>query len=134
MKQAYISCPLDENIVKVHEVGAKLNVMGYSSWWHERGEQYGTNKLMLSDMFVLISSGNQFDFTKEGMTSGCKKELELAADLHKKLYLAYWKKGYGLHIYSINMTALERGRVMGQSKAYLQPYQTLQIINGYAIY
>jgi len=128
----YISCPLTEDVGKLSQVSRKLTELGYGSWWYERGTTYDDTKLRISDIFVLIAKANSFEMSLDHMSAGCRKELALAKSLGKPLYLAYWKGGKNLQIYSINLNKLETGSVQGISKVYLR--LKAQIINNYEIF
>lgn len=130
--QVYVSCPLGVPMDKIKEVGCKLNTMGYHPWWYERGTTYMDSMVKVSEMFVLMSEHNKFDYILNDMTAGCRKELELAMSLKKQLYMAYWKNGKTLNIYPINPAYLLHGRVLGQSGSYLQVAS--KVINNYDIY
>ena len=132
--KAYISCPLGESIIKVQQVAGRLISLGYEPTYFIRGTSYEDKDVRDCNLFVLISSGGEFDFNRSAMTLGCGKELDLAHSLNKKLYIAYWKATKSLNIYPINISRLEEGRVLGMSKSYLQPIPKQLIINNYPIY
>jgi hypothetical protein len=130
---AYISCPIPVSYVLLTKVADKLHNLGYSPLWWLRGMEYKDNKLRDSQIFVLMSVGNKFDYPLDHMTAGCRKELLLAKSLGKSLYLAYWKNNKDLNIYPINMNLLDcSDRVIGMSRTYLQPAS--QVINSYQIF
>lgn len=118
--KAYISCPLSENWSKVLTVQKHLVDLGYEVTKFHRGEVYEDTMLKESDIFVLISQNNQFDFFQKNMSAGCKKELDIAADMQKPLYLAYWKADTTLKIYHLSEGQLMSGRVIGLSGRYIQ--------------
>lgn len=129
--KAYISCPLGEDWNKVLHVQKHLVDLGYEVTKYQRGDCYNDFDLREADIFVLISSDNLFEFFQKDMTAGCKKELDVAADMQKPLYLAQWKGGMDLNIYSISEYELMKGKVKGFNK-YLQPVS--QITNLFPIY
>lgn len=130
--KAYISCPLGESWGKVIAVEKHLINLGYEVTKFVRGDCYQDIDLREADVFVLISENNQFDFFQKDMTAGCKKELNIAADMKKPLYLAQWKGGMDLIIYPISEYELMKGRIIGSGGNYLQPIS--QIINTFPIY
>jgi len=130
--KAYISCPLGVAWTCVEDTKKKLVKLGYEVTYFTRGDCYQDFDLREADIFVLIPENNQFDFFQKNMTAGCKKELDVAADMQKPLYLAYYKGDKTLNIYPISDRQLMDGRVMGLTKNYIQPVS--QITNLFPIY
>ena len=130
--KAYISCPLGVAWTCVEDTKKKLVKLGYEVTYFTRGDCYQDFDLREADIFVLIPENNQFDFFQKNMTAGCKKELDVAADMQKPLYLAYYKGDKTLNIYPISDRQLMDGRVIGLSGRYIQPVS--QITNLFPIY
>jgi hypothetical protein len=103
----------------------------YDCEWWIRGTPYTDTALRDADIFVLIPRSYVFDFTMDYMTTGCKKELQLAYELGKPLYMAYRKKSGQLNIYPISLDSLKVGRVRALSGKYLRKNE---VINNYEIY
>ena len=133
MKKAYISCPLNEGLYKIREVAVKLHELGYKAEAYIRGTIYSDQKLRDADIFVLIPSGNLAGCPHNEMTEGCRKELMLARNLNKKLYMAIEYPDSVFKIRKIDLDLLREGNVSA-THFLLQPIQGSVIINDYEIY
>lgn len=107
MKTAYISCPmtipqykLDEVIKVVAESGA------YPKWWPKGSsyeEGYYTGLIQHCDAFIVMLPDMVWHRPFHKMTSGSRKELQIAVDAKKPIYLAY-KRNEKSNVYAADVT------------------------------
>ena len=104
IEQVYISFPISESL---HIRDQIVNLITYDndkevSYWLQ-SHRYSDSDLRAADKVVIYLTGNKFKLQRHKISSGCRKELELAVSLGKQVYLAY-QSSLGLRIYATNIT------------------------------
>lgn len=112
----YISCPLTTPYYKSEEVIEKVQNLGYTTSIYKHGTEYSNKDLLSSDIMVFIPAENSFTIERDEISSGCKKEIEIAVANNMPIYLAYWKAGKILNIYN---TKISEEHINGISRRYL---------------
>ena len=102
-ERVYLSFPVSENLYtrdQIVELITSKNDKEVSYWL--QGHRYSDSDLRAADKVVIYLTGNQFKLQRHKISSGCRKELELAISLGKQVYLAY-QSSLGIRIYATNM-------------------------------
>lgn len=102
-ERIYLSFPISESLYtrdQIVRLIASNNDKEVSYWI--QGHRYSDSDLRAADKVVIYLTGNQFKLQRHKISSGCRKELELAVSLGKQVYLAY-QSSLGIRIYATNM-------------------------------
>lgn len=102
-ERVYLSFPVSENLYtrdQIVELITSKNDKEVSYWL--QGHRYSDSDLRAADKVVIYLTGNQFKLQRHKISSGCRKELELAISLGKQVYLAY-TSSLGIRIYATNI-------------------------------
>lgn len=99
----YISCPMNVDYRHLEDVVFAIEHHTHikPNWWNRM--TYVSNCVDECDIFVLILPNNKFNSEKVMLPIGCRKELELAEKLGKKVFIAY-RSTHGINIYKTNIT------------------------------
>jgi hypothetical protein len=105
MKSAYISCPMSVSQTILIEVIDLVRDCGTTARWWPKGTQYDENyykKVIVeeTDAFIVILPDLKWSYACGKMTSGSHKELSLAIEANKPLFIAYKSRNDGLGIYA----------------------------------
>ena len=102
-ERVYISFPVSAELSIRDSIEDLIRIKGDKDvdFWL-RGNAYSPEPLITADKVVFYINGNHFKYQRHKLSSGCKKELELAIKYKKEIYLAY-RSNLGLRIYAVNV-------------------------------
>lgn len=88
----YISCPIANSLLYLIRLNEQLNVqcIGNVKRWI-REDTYDKNMVEDCDIFILCLPNFDFKIKRPSLPPGCRKELDKAKKLGKKIYIAYEK-------------------------------------------
>jgi len=101
--KVYISCPMNIPQATLTEVHATIFGAGVTKakYW-ERGTPYNeTDTIMNCDAFIVVLPGLKWDYNIDSIPTGTQKELLLAYQMKKPIYLAHRSKA-GMGFYSVD--------------------------------
>lgn len=100
---------MDVSMEHVEGVAKVLSDKGFAVNYWRRGTPYTDDGVRYCDIFVVILPDMRFEFRKENLPMGTKKELSLANYLYKDMYLGYRTADGNYRIYDLNYDVLVRG-------------------------
>ena len=113
MKKVYISCPMTVLQETLDKVIALVKQSGVDPMYWRKGSPYdpGTfmNIIQRCDAFVIILPGLAWSAKGQAMTSGSRKEMNIAYNAGVPIYLAYQNKYDGIGLYSVRIEAARTG-------------------------
>lgn len=94
VKSAYISCPLSVSEGDLEKVIQKTKEFNLDRvYYYKKGTAYDTEAydriIQSHDAFILVLPNFAWAMDYDKMTSGCRRELKIARDAKRKMYLAY---------------------------------------------
>lgn len=91
IRKVYVSCPMTVSQTVLDKTMKHLENLGVAARAWERGTPYKEeDSIKYCDAFIIILPNNDFEcFYPDKLPSGTKKELNLAYDLDKEIYLSY---------------------------------------------
>ena len=125
-ERVYLSFPVSENLYTRDQIVKLITSKNDKevSYWLQ-GHRYSDSDLRAADKVVIYLTGNQFKLQRHKISSGCRKELELAISLGKQVYLAY-QSSLGIRIYATNINT---NMIEGIPGTHLNFFQCSSISN-----
>ena len=125
-ERVYLSFPVSENLYTRDQIVKLITSKNDKevSYWLQ-GHMYSDSDLRAADKVVIYLTGNQFKLQRHKISSGSRKELELAISLGKQVYLAY-QSSLGIRIYATNINT---NMIEGIPGTHLNFFQCSSISN-----
>lgn len=107
MKDVYISCPKTVSQETLDKVIKLVRETGIAPMYWQKDSPYDPNRftwiIQQCSAFIIILPGLSWSINAQKMTSGSRKELNVAVNAGIPVYIAYENRGDGLGIYTADV-------------------------------
>jgi hypothetical protein len=113
LNSIYISVPITTDWDTVLEYSRKLKIAGYQvNVWY-RNERYCQSVFDKSDAVLFILPSNKFSASGSDLPTGLKKELSIAYNQHKKMFVGYKTSAGEFNIYDAETNGIFINAISG---------------------